>query len=104
MSETHRLLKSDGLSFHLEQPQYAGLPPFEQFMRDWDALYNNEPFWTRMHEMDIAQLMEDAGFQREKMFQDKAEGILDETIFGKPKPGVEDFGRKAAWHLFGVHK
>jgi SAM-dependent methyltransferase len=104
MSETHRLLKPDGLSFHLEQPQYAGLPPFEQFMRDWDALYNNEPFWTRMHEMDIEQLMEDAGFQRDKMFQDKAEGILDETIFGKPKPDVEDFGRKAAWHLFGVHK
>ena len=104
MSETHRLLKPDGLSFHLEQPQYASLPPFEQFMRDWDALYNNEPFWSRMHEMDIEQLMADAGFQREKMFQDKAEGILDETIFGKPKPDVEDFGRKAAWHLFGVHK
>jgi ubiquinone/menaquinone biosynthesis C-methylase UbiE len=104
MAETHRLLKPDGLSFHLEQPQYAGLPPFEQFMRDWDALYNNEPFWTRMHEMDIEQLMADAGFQRDKMFQDKAEGILDETIFGKPKPDVEDFGRKAAWHLFGVHK
>jgi SAM-dependent methyltransferase len=88
MAETHRLLKPDGLSFHLEQPQYAGLPPFEQFMRDWDALYNNEPFWTRMHEMDIEQLMADAGFKREKMFQDKAEGILDETIFGKPKAGV----------------
>jgi len=104
MAETYRLLKPDGLSFHLEQPQYAGLPPFEQFMRDWDALYNNEPFWTRMHELDIEQLMADAGFQRDKMFQDKAEGILDETIFGKPKPDVEDFGRKAAWHLFGVHK
>jgi ubiquinone/menaquinone biosynthesis C-methylase UbiE len=104
MAETHRLLKPDGLSFHLEQPQYAGLPPFEQFMRDWDALYNNEPFWTRMHEMDIEQLMEDSGFQRDKMFQDKAEGILDETIFGKPKLDVEDFGRKAAWHLFGVWK
>jgi SAM-dependent methyltransferase len=104
MAETHRLLKPDGLSFHLEQPQYAGLPPFEQFMRDWDALYNNEPFWTRVHEMDIEQLMADAGFKREKMFQDKAEGILDETIFGKSKPDVEDFGRKAAWHLFGVHK
>ncbi len=104
MAETHRLLKPGGLSFHLEQPQYAGLPPFEQFMRDWDALYNNEPFWTRMHEMDIEQLMADAGFQRDKMFQDKAEGILDETIFGKPRSDVEDFGRKAAWHLFGVHK
>jgi ubiquinone/menaquinone biosynthesis C-methylase UbiE len=103
-SETHRLLKPGGLSFHLEQPQYAGLPPFEQFMRDWDAYYNNEPFWTRMHDMDIEQLMADAGFDRSKMFQDKAEGILDPTIFGQPKSGVEDYGRKAAWHLFGVTK
>ena len=104
MAETHRLLKPGGLSFHLEQPQYPGLPPFEQFMRDWDALYNNEPFWTRMHELDMDQLMVDAGFDRTKIFQDKAEGILDEKIFGKPKTGVEDFGRKAAWHLFGVTK
>jgi ubiquinone/menaquinone biosynthesis C-methylase UbiE len=103
-NETHRLLKPGGLSFHLEQPQYAGLPPFEQFMRDWDSYYNNEPFWTRMHEMDIEQLMADAGFDRSKMFQDKAEGILDPTIFGQPKAGVEDYGRKAAWHLFGVTK
>jgi hypothetical protein len=73
-------------------------------MRDWDAYYNNEPFWTRMHEMDIERLMADAGFDRSKMFQDKAEGILDEKIFGKPKTGAEDYGRKAAWHLFGVTK
>lgn len=104
MKETHRLLKPGSLSFHLEQPQYAGLPPFEQFMRDWDALYNNEPFWSHMHELDIEQLMADAGFQRDKMFQDKAEGVLDEKIFGKPKADVEDYGRKAAWHLFGVTK
>jgi SAM-dependent methyltransferase len=103
-NETYRLLKEGGLSFHLEQPQYIGIPPFEAFMRDWDAFYNNEPFWTRMHELDIEQLMEDAGFARAKMFQDKAVGVLDEKIFGKPKEGVEDYGRKAAWHLFGVTK
>jgi ubiquinone/menaquinone biosynthesis C-methylase UbiE len=104
-AETYRLLAPSGISFHLEQPQYADMPPFEAFMRDWDAFYNNEPFWTRMHELDIDQLMADAGFDRAKMFQDKAYGVLDETIFGKPKnDGVEDFGRKAAWHLFGVSK
>jgi ubiquinone/menaquinone biosynthesis C-methylase UbiE len=103
-AETHRLLAPGGVSFHIEQPQYIGMPPFEAFMRDWDAFYNNEPFWTRMHELDIDQLMADAGFDRAKMFQDKAVGVLDEKIFGKPKADVEDFGRKAAWHLFGVTK
>jgi ubiquinone/menaquinone biosynthesis C-methylase UbiE len=103
-AETYRLLQPSGISFHIEQPQYIGMPPFEAFMRDWDAFYNNEPFWTRMHELDIDQLMADAGFDRTKMFQDKAVGVLDEKIFGKPKADVEDFGRKAAWHLFGVTK
>jgi SAM-dependent methyltransferase len=104
LKETFRLLKPGGVSFHLEQPQYAGLPPFEQFMRDWDSLYNNEPFWSHMHDMDMEQLLTDAGFDRGNIFQDKAEGVLDEKIFGKPKADVEDYGRKAAWHLFGVTK
>ena len=73
-------------------------------MRDWDALYNNEPFWTGMHDMDIDALMLEAGFAREKMFIDKADAIVDEEIFGKPDPNVEDYGRKASWHLFGVRK
>ena len=103
-AETHRLAKPGALVIHLEQPQFPGLPPFEQFMRDWDALYNNEPFWTGMHDMDIDALMLEAGFAREKMFVDKADAIVDEEIFGKPDPSVEDYGRKASWHLFGVRK
>ena len=102
LKETHRLAKSGALVIHLEQPQYSGLPPFEQFMRDWDALYNNEPFWTGMHELDMDALQEEAGFERDLMFIDKADAVVDEAIFGKPKPDVEDYGRKASWHLFGV--
>ena len=104
INETHRLLRPGGLCIHLEQPQFEGLPPFEQFMRDWDALYNNEPFWTRMHEMDIDSLMENAGFQRNKIFISGAQAVVDEAIFGKQKDDVEDYGRKASWHAFGVYK
>ncbi|MBL8514291.1 MAG: class I SAM-dependent methyltransferase [Betaproteobacteria bacterium] len=100
--ETHRLARPGGLVLHLEQPQFAGLPPFEQFMRDWDAFYNNEPYWTGMHELDIEALQEETGFERAKMFTGKADAVVDEAIFGKPKPDVEDYGRKASWHLFGV--
>lgn len=104
INETYRLLRPGGLCMHLEQPQYAGLPPFEQFMRDWDAFYNNEPFWTRMHDIDVDQLMADAGFDRAKMFVSGAQAVVDEEIFGKQKDDVEDYGRKAAWHVFGVYK
>ena len=104
LAETHRLAKRGALVIHLEQPQFSGLPPFEQFMRDWDSLYNNEPFWTGMHDMDMDALMEEAGFARDKMFMDGADAIVDEEVFGKPDPDVEDYGRKASWHLFGVVK
>lgn len=100
--ETYRLAKPGAPVLHLEQPQFAGLAPFEQFMRDWDAFYNNEPYWTGMHELDIEALEEEVGFDRKKMFTAKADAVVDEAIFGKPNPDVEDYGRKASWHLFGV--
>ena len=104
LAETYRLCAPGGLVIHLEQPQFAGLPPYEQFMRDWDALYNNEPFWTGMHDMDMDALQIEAGFAPENIFISQADAIVDEAIFGKPKKEVEDYGRKASWHLFGVSK
>lgn len=104
LAETHRLAKPGAPVIHLEQPQFPGLPPFEQFMRDWDSLYNNEPFWTGMHDLDIDALQQEAGFSRAKMFADNADAIVDEEIFGKQDADVEDYGRKASWHLFGVTK
>ena len=100
--ETYRLAKPGAPVLHLEQPQFAGLAPFEQFMRDWDAFYNNEPYWTGMHELDIEALNAEVGFDRAKMFTAKADAVVDEAIFGKANPDVEDYGRKASWHLFGV--
>lgn len=104
LAETHRLCAAGGMVIHLEQPQFAGLPPYEQFMRDWDALYNNEPFWTGMHDMDMDALQIEAGFKAENIFISQADAIVDEALFGKPKKEVEDYGRKASWHLFGVSK
>ena len=41
---------------HLEQPQYSDdMPLYEQFIRDWDAFNNNEPFWSAMHALDLKQ-------------------------------------------------
>lgn len=102
LRESRRLLCAGGLSIHLEQPQYPGMPPFEQFMRDWDAYFNNEPFWSGMHDMDMDALLVEAGFAPDRLFVGKADAVVDEAIFGKPKAGVEDFGRKASWHLFGA--
>jgi SAM-dependent methyltransferase len=63
--EAHRLLAPGGLFINMEQPGYEGMPPFEQAMRDWDAFYNNEPYWTTLHGLDLDKHLQSAGFKRE---------------------------------------
>jgi len=106
MTETHRLLKPGGLVMHVEQPQYADdMPLYEQAIRDWDAYYNNEPFWTKMHEIDLDATMEKAGFTKDELVHGGVAAVVDESLFpDHGKDEVEDFGRKAAWHIVGAVK
>ena len=106
MKESHRVLADGGIVLHVEQPQYdPEMPLYEQAIRDWDAFYNNEPFWTKMHELDLDQWMVDAGFSRDELVHGGVAAVVDATLF--PDHGqdeVEDFGRKAAWHIVGGEK
>ncbi len=102
-NETRRLLKPGGIVLHVEQPQYtSNMPIFEQTMRDWDAFYNNEPFWSRMHEIDLTQQMVDAGFDAKNIIHGGVTGVVDKELFpDAAEDESEDFGRKAAWHVIG---
>lgn len=104
LRETRRLLRPGGLVLHVEQPQYSpDMPLFEQVMRDWDAFYNNEPFWSRMHELDLDQAMVDAGFDRDKLIHGGVTGVVDKELFpDAAEDDTEDYGRKAAWHVIGA--
>lgn len=106
INEIYRLLKPNGLTLHIEQPQYTPeMSLFEQFMRDWDAFHNNEPFWGAMHDVDIRDWMASAGFKKEDMLQFGAAAVNDNEDFTKPKPKEqEDFGRSAVWNVFGAWK
>jgi len=106
MKETHRLLAPNGLVMHVEQPQYAkDMPLYEQAIRDWDAFYNNEPFWTKMHELDLDQWMGDAGFSKNEIMHGGVAAVVDAELFPEhANDDVEDFGRKAAWHIIGAVK
>ncbi|MEO1038474.1 MAG: class I SAM-dependent methyltransferase [Pseudomonadota bacterium] len=105
-AESKRLLKPGGIVLHVEQPQYTpDMPFFEQAIRDWDAFYNNEPFWTTMHEIDLDDLMIQAGFKKDGVLHGGVAAVVDTTLF--PSSGeddVEDYGRKAAWHVIGAKK
>lgn len=104
LRETRRLLKPGGIVLHVEQPQYAPtMPVFEQMMRDWDAFYNNEPFWSRMHELDLDQAMVDAGFARDQLIHGGVTAVVDRDLFpDAADDDTEDYGRKAAWHVIGA--
>jgi SAM-dependent methyltransferase len=102
--ETRRLLRPGGVVLHVEQPQYApDMPLFEQAMRDWDAFYNNEPFWSRMHEMDLDGEMVAAGFDEDMLIHGGVTGVVDRDLFPDAQEDeTEDYGRKAAWHVIGA--
>ncbi|HMK87384.1 MAG TPA: class I SAM-dependent methyltransferase [Steroidobacteraceae bacterium] len=106
MRESFRLLKPGGLVLHLEQPQYGpDMSLFEQAMRDWDAFYNNEPFWSAMHEIDLDGFLIQAGFKRSDLIHGAATAVVDRAVFpDAADDSGEDYGRKAAWHLIGARK
>lgn len=106
LKEIHRLLKPGGLTLHLEQPQYHGMGVYEQFIRDWDTYNNNEPYWGPMHDKDLTDMLNQAGFNAEALFETGVVSLVDEKIFGKREKGDagEDYGRAPVWNAFGLWK
>ncbi|MFC3581166.1 class I SAM-dependent methyltransferase [Sphingomonas hylomeconis] len=104
--EGYRVLAPGGLMFHLEQPEYTDeMPLYEQFIRDWDAFNNNEPFWSAMHSLDMKQVMIDAGFAHGSLFTSGVRAVVDTDVFPEAKSGGdEDHGRAAYWHAYGAWK
>lgn len=105
-SETYRLLKSGGIVLHVEQPQYTDdMPLYEQAMRDWDSFYNNEPFWSQLHGIDLQAYLTKAGFEAEQLIHSGATAVVDKDIFpDAADDDSEDYGRKAAWEVVGALK
>jgi len=105
MREIYRCLKPDGLTMHIEQPQYTDdMSLYEKWIRDWDAYNNSEPYWSKMHDIHPKELMEECGFNGEHYMQIGAQAIndLDDGIQKADEP--EDHGRSPIWNVFGAWK
>ena len=105
MAECHRLLRPGGLMLHGEVPQYAGMEPFDAFILDWDTYNNNEPFWGSVHDLDLEELAETAGFQRDQVVQVLARSAFAEAEARQTRDFVGgDFGGGGQWFAFGAWK
>jgi ubiquinone/menaquinone biosynthesis C-methylase UbiE len=100
-AEARRLLRPGGLTIHLEQPPFHGLEPFEQFMRDWDGRYNNEPFWSALHETSLPALLREAGFAAHAVFESRCVAPACGAADARPAAN-EDFGRAPQWYAAGA--
>lgn len=104
LTEAYRVLAPGGLMLHLEQPQYTDrMPKYEQFIRDWDAYNNNEPFWSAMHETDLAALLGEIGFGLENVFQ-AALKAPSESDVNPQEQAFEEHGRAPVWNAYGAWK
>jgi len=109
-AETYRLLRPGGIVAHIDISRYTGeVPLHEQAMRDWDAFYNNEPFWTTFRDLDVFDYMQVAGFSEESFFHSapvynhRADREDTPIVIGKGRIPAEASIRPDK-HLWGARK
>lgn len=68
VAECWRLLRPGGVMMHIEVP-VRRTESFDQFLTNWDAVHNNEPFWSTLGEMDLIGPAVRAGFTEAEVFE-----------------------------------
>ena len=70
LTECRRLLRPGGIMLHVDQPSFRGADPWGVFLQENETYYNNEPFWRRYRQLDLAELAVAAGFARDSVVED----------------------------------
>jgi hypothetical protein len=76
---------------------------FEQFMRDWDAYNNSEPFWTAMHGIDMELALVESGFNKAHLFHAQMQAVVAHSK-KTSLSASQDFGREPMWHAYGARR
>jgi ubiquinone/menaquinone biosynthesis C-methylase UbiE len=81
-AECHRLLRPGGVVIHCEVPPPAeGLGVWGQVVGDFESLYNNEPFWRGVQNLDMVSMLQELGFNEVKR------GFQTSTAAASPDAG-----------------
>lgn len=111
LKEARRVLRPGGLMIHMELPPNKELGAYDGFYLDWDAYYNNEPYYKKFRDQDYDQLCLDAGFEKDKLisFITPQYTYMPEEEFKdavqNPQAFGENTGRLASgiqWFAFGA--
>ena len=91
MAECHRLLKPGGVMIHMDV--IGSKDPFGQYLCEWNAHYNNEPYMGGLQDEDLAGHFVNAGFAPENYFMEQIESIhlpktMPEIMKAKKAAGV----------------
>lgn len=118
LKRIYAALNPGGLTLNLEQPNFTPeTPVFDRFLRNWDAWYNNEPFWVQLHDMDVQAELRAAGFAPEACIESGVNpdmepgqypawaGRISRHDHEHAKPEAETQGYNGeTWYLFGARK
>ncbi|MEP5621086.1 MAG: methyltransferase domain-containing protein, partial [Hyphomicrobiales bacterium] len=91
INECHRLLKPGGMMIHMDV--VGADDPFGQYLCEWNAHYNNEPYMGGLQDEDLGGLYSDAGFPGDNFFMKQIESIhlpktMPEVMKAKRAEGV----------------
>lgn len=118
LKRIYEALNPGGLTLNLEQPNFTPETPlFDRFLRNWDAWYNNEPFWVQLHNMDVQAELRAAGFAPEQCIEGGVNPDLEPGHYpswagkisrhdhehAKPVADKEGYNGEV-WYLFGARK
>jgi ubiquinone/menaquinone biosynthesis C-methylase UbiE len=111
--EAHRVLKPGGVMLNVELPPNADMDPYDAFYIDWDAYWNNEPFYASYSDYDTKELLAKAGFRRENYrqflipdayFSSQAEFEQAVASGDVQKTETGRWGESVRWFTYGAVK
>ena len=113
LKECHRVLGDGGLMAHTELTPVSNMDLFDAFYIDWDAYYNNEPFYQTYTSLDPEDWVTGAGFAADQFWQvsipdlDRsppeafADAVTNPTVANRK---VARVGESARWYTYGAWK
>jgi len=102
-----------GMMMHAELMPIKHLKDYDRFYMNWDAYYNNEPFYKTYTSLNPSELVLNAGFKKDSVFEiaipdiDRSTKSEFNEAVSNPSVKVKKTGRVGEgvkWYTFGAWK